>query len=53
VTQVGGLDLLLAWGMFVLLVAVLVWFLLRPDTDPIDEAARSTSDETPPSPRGD
>lgn len=45
-TQVGGLDLLLAWGIFVLLLAVLGWFLLRVHTDPIDEASRSTSDET-------
>ena len=45
-TQVGGLDLLLAWGIFVLLLVVLARLLLRPHTDPIDEASRSTGDQT-------
>lgn len=51
-TQVGGLDLLLAWGIFVLLLVVLGRFLLRPHTDPIDEASRTTSEETGEPPDG-
>jgi hypothetical protein len=51
-TQVGGLDLLLAWAMFAVLLGVLAWFLLRFHVDPIDEASRSTSDETPGHPDG-
>lgn len=45
-TQVGGLDVLLAWAMFVLLLVVLAWFVLRRHVDPIDEATRSTSEVT-------
>jgi HAMP domain-containing protein len=45
-TQVGGLDVLLAWVLFGLLLLVLAWFVLRRHVDPIDEAARSTSEAT-------
>jgi hypothetical protein len=45
-TQVGGLDVLLAWAMFVVLLLVLGWFVLRQHADPIDEASRSTTEAT-------
>lgn len=51
-TQVGGLDVLLAWAIFVVLLLVLGHFLLGPHSDPIDEASRSTSEETGEPPDG-
>lgn len=51
-TQVGGLDVLLAWVLFAVLLGVLAWFVLRRHPDPIDEASRSTSDETGEPPEG-
>lgn len=51
-TQVGGLDVLLAWAMFVLLLLVLGWFVLRRHADPIDEASRTTSEATVEPPEG-
>ena len=44
-TQTGGLVVLLAWGIFGLLLAVLAYFLLRAEKDPLQELSAPTVDE--------
>jgi hypothetical protein len=44
VTQVGGLDLLVAWLLYGALLALLGYFVLRPHTDPRREVKRRTDD---------
>jgi hypothetical protein len=41
-TDTNGLDILIAWAIFVALLSVLGALLLRSRTDPIDEARRRT-----------
>lgn len=47
-TQTGGLAVLLAWILFGALLAVLAYFLLRHERDPLQEIATSTIDEVAP-----
>jgi hypothetical protein len=44
VTELGGLDLLLGWGLFGVLLVVLGYFVLRKPTDPRREVRRHTDD---------
>jgi hypothetical protein len=46
-TQTGGLDLLFAWLIFAGLLVVLAALVLRHHPDVMDEARRTTTDETP------
>jgi hypothetical protein len=43
-TQTGGLDILIAWSCFGLLLIALAYFVLHVRHDPIDEAQRGTDD---------
>jgi hypothetical protein len=56
-TQTGGLVILLAWAIFGALLAVLAYFLLRHERDPLNDQARPQSGgwpaDGPPSSRGD
>jgi hypothetical protein len=53
-TQTGGLVVLLAWILFGAILAILAYFLLRHERDPLQEAVAPTADqlatpgETPP-----
>ena len=47
-TQTGGLVVLLAWGIFAAILAVLAFFLLRPENDPLDELSAPTGDRPAP-----
>jgi hypothetical protein len=42
VTDTNGLDILIAWAVFLALLSVLGVFVLRSHTDPVDEAKRRT-----------
>jgi hypothetical protein len=44
-TQTGGLVVLLAWALFGAILAVLAYFLLRPEKDPLQEIATPTADQ--------
>jgi hypothetical protein len=41
-TDTNGLDVLIAWAVFVALLSVLGFFVLRSRVDPVDEAKRRT-----------
>ncbi len=43
-TQLGGLDLLLGWTLFAVLLATLAFVLLRHPADPRREVKRRTDD---------
>jgi hypothetical protein len=43
-SQTGGIDVLVAWLLFGGLLSLLVYYLLRPFTDVMTEAQRSTAD---------
>lgn len=43
-TQTNGLDILFAWGMFLVMLATLAYYLLRPTRHPMEEAERRTTD---------
>jgi hypothetical protein len=43
-TDTGGLAVLFAWLIFAALLGVLALFVLRPASDPDDEAERRTDD---------
>jgi hypothetical protein len=47
-TQTGGLVILLAWGIFAAILAVLAFLLLRPEKDPLEELSAPTSDHAAP-----
>lgn len=46
-TQTGGFDFLIAWGIFAALVGVLLWFIVRGRPDVFAEAARRPGDPPP------
>jgi len=41
-TDTNGLDILIAWAIFLFLLSVLGVLVLRSHTDPVDEASRRT-----------
>lgn len=47
-TQTGGLTVLLAWILFGAILAILAYFLLRHQNDPLQEIAAPTADGTAP-----
>lgn len=47
-TQTGGLVVLLAWVLFGAILAVLAYFLLRHESDPLQEIAAPTADDVAP-----
>ena len=44
-TQTGGLDILFAWLIFAGLIAILGYLLLRHESDPLHDLARSDPDD--------
>jgi hypothetical protein len=44
-TQTGGLIILLAWAIFGAILAVLVFILLRPAKDPLEDISAPTADQ--------
>lgn len=47
-TQTDGLVILYAWVMFAVILAVLGYFLLRHEQDPLDDLRRPSSEEQQP-----
>ena len=45
-TDTNGLDILIAWSVFMALLMLLGVFVLRGRTDPVDEAKRRTDGST-------
>jgi hypothetical protein len=50
-TDTNGLDILIAWAVFLVLLCVLGALVLRSRTDPIDEARRRTDGSRAEDPR--
>jgi hypothetical protein len=50
-TDTNGLDVLIAWAIFVALLSVLGALVLRSRTDPVDEAKRGTDGSQAEEPR--
>jgi hypothetical protein len=50
-TDTNGLDILIAWAVFLALLSVLGALVLRSRTDPIDEARRRTDGSRAEDPR--
>jgi hypothetical protein len=46
-TQVGGLDVLIAWAMFAALFGSVAFFLLRERTDPVEEMKKHVDESEP------
>ncbi len=44
-TQTAGLDVLIAWAVFLALLGILAWFLMGPHPDPNEVARRSAAEE--------
>jgi hypothetical protein len=51
-TQTGGLVVLLAWGIFAVILAALAYFLLRPAKDPLEDISTPTADQPAAPPPG-
>jgi hypothetical protein len=51
-TQTGGLVVLYAWLIFAAILAVLGYFLLRHDQDPLDDLTRPPEEDAAAGPHG-